>query len=309
MSDFYEQNRSFLRSAFAEQNQPDVGNTFPQATPLEVERRVVELSDRDPLSSCGQIEQQLKLEGLRCSKPTIQRILERNGRQTQYDRLLLLESRYLENKVELTRKQMDLIEKINPCFRERSIESQRPGEILCQDEFPLNVYGNIGKVYLHTVVDTFCSYAFAFLHANEPAFNALSLVRNRVLPFYLMIGLDVSEIRTGGSRIFTKQEKIPYQEFLQRSGIKHVHEHRATRKNGFGERFQDTVREEFFKGIPRTPGYNSVAELQKDLDTWLYHYNHSRPNRGYRNMGQKPYESILEYLAHSCGKGGASARR
>ena len=296
ISEFYDQKRSFSGSTLADRNQFDIGKRYPQTTPLEVERRIIELSDLEPLSGCGQIEQQLNREGKHCSKPTIQKILERNGRGTRYDRLLLLESRYLDHKAELTPKQMELIEKINPCFRERGIESQRPGEILCQDVFPLNGFGNIGKVYLHTVVDTFCSFAFASLHATEPSLNALGLLRNRVLPFYLMLGLDVSEIRTGGSRIFSKFAKNPYHEFMRRSGIKHVHEHRVLRKNGFSERFQATVTDEFFKAIPRAGIYCSISELQKDLDTWLYHYNHGRPNRGYRNMGQKPYESIIEYL-------------
>ena len=59
--------------------------------------------------------------------------------------------------------------------------------------------------------------------------------------------------------------------------------------NGFVERFNRTVLDEFFRETFRNKFYTSVEELQQDLDQWLYHYNHERPHRGYRNNGQAPY--------------------
>jgi len=38
--------------------------------------------------------------------------------------------------------------------------------------------------------------------------------------------------------------------------------------------------------------YESVSELQADLDIWMHHYNYERPHRGYRNMGRKPIETF-----------------
>ena len=64
--------------------------------------------------------------------------------------------------------------------------------------------------------------------------------------------------------------------------------------NGFVERFNRTVLDEFFRETFRNKFYTSVEELQQDLDQWLYHYNHERPHRGYRNMGKRPIETIEE---------------
>jgi len=33
------------------------------------------------------------------------------------------------------------------------------------------------------------------------------------------------------------------------------------------------------------------------LDAWLQHYNHEWPQRGYRNMGNRPIETITQYLS------------
>jgi transposase InsO family protein len=47
--------------------------------------------------------------------------------------------------------------------------------------------------------------------------------------------------------------------------------------NGFVERFNGTLLEEFFRPALHQKLYDSVASLQADLDAWLRHYNHERP--------------------------------
>lgn len=78
-------------------------------------------------------------------------------------------------------------------------------------------------------------------------------------------------------------------------------EHRRTkvrtpRTNGFVERFQRTVLEEFLVETLRTTFYETVDALQTDLDAWLRHYNTERPHQGYRNLGRRPLETIQLYL-------------
>src|SRR3712207_9356405 len=43
--------------------------------------------------------------------------------------------------------------------------------------------------------------------------------------------------------------------------------------NGFVERFNGTVLEEFFRPAMHQKLFESVAALQADLDAWLAHYN------------------------------------
>jgi transposase InsO family protein len=86
---------------------------------------------------------------------TIQNILNANGLGTRYDRWLALEKRHAERAIELTAEQIAFIEKHNPCFRERHVESTRPGQLLNQDTFFVGSLKGVGKLYLHAVVDTF----------------------------------------------------------------------------------------------------------------------------------------------------------
>ena len=78
-------------------------------------------------------------------------------------------------------------------------------------------------------------------------------------------------------------------------------EHRRTQvrcpqTHGFVERFNCTVLDEFLRKACRTKVYTSVAALQKDLDVWLKHYNYERPHQGYRNMGNRPIDTVSQFL-------------
>jgi hypothetical protein len=91
----------------------------------------------------------------------------------------------------------------------------------------------------------------------------------------------------------------PYELTLELSDIEHRNPAWAGRHpqtNGFVERFNRTVLNEFFRPAFRTKMYESVEALQKDLDIWLREYNEQRPQRDYRNMGKRPIDRINDYL-------------
>ena len=86
-------------------------------------------------------------------------------------------------------------------------------------------------------------------------------------------------------------------------------EHRKTRvgsprTNGFVERFNGTVLEEFFRPTMRSQLYQNVEALQADLDAWLHHYNHERPHLGYRNQGRRPWETVERFVSQSSARQG-----
>jgi len=117
------------------------------------------------------------------------------------------------------------------------------------------------------------------------------------LPFYRERALAVSAVLTDNGREFCGTDAHPFELYLQLNDI----EHRTTRvrrpqTNGFVERFNRTVLDEFFRLAFRTTLYESVASLQADLDTWLHYYNYERPHQGYRNRGKRPIDTVNNYL-------------
>ncbi len=82
-----------------------------------------------------------------------------------------------------------MIEKANPCFEERHVDSSHPGELLAQDTFYGGQLKCIGKVYMQAVVDTYSSYGFAFLHTRKLPECGAAIIHHDVLPFYRGLNL------------------------------------------------------------------------------------------------------------------------
>ena len=106
----------------------------------------------------------------------------------------------------------------------------------------------IGRVYLHAVVDTHGSYAFGFLHVSKQPEAAVAVLHNDVLPFYRQLDLPVTAVLTDNGREFCGTERHPYELYLALNDIEHRKTRvRTPRTNGFVERFNGTVLEEFFR--------------------------------------------------------------
>lgn len=292
---FYDYKRRFeLQGLEGLKDLPPIHKTHPQTTPPAVVEQILALSLAHPAWGCVRLSAHLKLAGVSVSSPTIQDILIRAGMGRKYERLLKLEEQVATDGLELTPEQTRAVERGNPSFRERHVESSRPGELLAADTFYVGKFNGIGKVYLHTVVDTYGSYAFGFLHTSKLPAAAVAVLHNDVLPFYAERGLPVGAILTDNGREFCGTDAHPYELYLALNDL----EHRRTKvrhpqTNGFVERFHLTIKEEFFGVTLRQTLYESVEALQAALDTWLTYYNTERSHLGYRNQGRRPLDTIL----------------
>lgn len=295
---FYEYKRRFAEHGLEGlKDLPPIPKSHPLTTPDEHVERLMALSLEHPAWGCNRLSDTLRLEGISISAPTIQNILNKHGLRSRYDRWLRLEQHAAAEGFELTAEQVVFLEKENPQWKERHVESSRPGELLSQDTFFVGHFKGVGKVYLHAVVDTYSSHGFGFLHTSKQPEAAVAVLHNDVLPFYRAHKLTVGAVLTDNGTEFCGTEEHPFELYLSLCDIEHRRTQvRRPQTNGFAERFQRTVGEEFFATATRRKLYTSVAMLQADLDAWLVHYNRERPHQGYRNLGRRPYETITQYL-------------
>ncbi len=300
-SQFYEYKRRFQTHGLEGlKDLPPIHKTHPMTTPPEVVEKILALSAENPMWGCVRLSQQLKLQGVSVSSPIIQKILIKHGLASRYERLLKLEERASKEKVKLTAAQVAAIEKANPCYRERHVESSRPGELLAQDTFFVGHIKGVGKVWLQTVVDTFGSYGFAYLHTGKFPEHAVAVLHNEVLPQYEEWSLEVKAVLTDNGREFCGKESHPFELYLALSDIAHKKTQvNRPQTNGFVERFNRTLLDEFFRKAFREKFYESVEELQKDLDKYLKFYNTERPHQGYRNMGKRPIDTVEQFVKAS----------
>ena len=208
-----------------------------------------------------------------------------------------MEKQYHKHGLTLTEEQIKELERLNPCLKERHVESPRPGYLLCQDTFYVGHFKGIGRVYLQALVDTYCSLGFAKLYTSKEAITAADLLNDRVIPFYQDHKIIIEHILTdNGSEYCGRKLEHYYQILLTLHGITHRRTKVARpQTNGFVERFNRTLLDEFFRGLLRRKFSTKLKDLQKDLDQWLTQYNTTRPHLGYRNMGKTPMARFNQF--------------
>lgn len=269
----------------------------PRKTPASIVEKILLLSIEHPGWGCVRLSNQLKGQGLVISSPTIQKILIKNEMGNKNERLWKLEEKALSGKIQLSEEQITKIEKFNPCFRERTNPTSGPAQLLAQDTIMVGSLSGIGKVYLQSVVDTYNSFAFGFLHPGRLPDCAVAALHNDVLPFYHGQNIQIKAIVTNNGRQYCGTEKHHYELYLILNEIEHqttvIHN---SLNNGFIERFHQIVFSEFFQKILLKKAYDSIEKLQSDFDGWLYYYNFERPHHGYRNMGKTPYALYQSYF-------------
>ncbi len=123
---FYDYKRHFeLQGLEGLKGLPPIHKSHPQTTPPEVAERILTLSPAHPAWGCVRLSERLKLDGASVSSPTIQHILIKHGMASKFDRLLKLQEQVATEAIELSPEQSGQIEKADPCFWERRIESSR----------------------------------------------------------------------------------------------------------------------------------------------------------------------------------------
>lgn len=64
--------------------------------------------------------------------------------------------------------------------------------------------------------------------------------------------------------------------------------------NGMCERFNKTMKHEFFDTAMRKKIYTDLYDLQLDLDIWLEHFNNKRPHSGKYCYGKTPMQTFKD---------------
>ena len=190
-SQFYEYKRAFQEHGFDGLiDRPPIPKTFPNETSDEIKEKIKALSLKHPAWGHTRISDHLRLESVAVSPSTVRNIWLKDDIGTRYKRLLRLEEENTSGDVKLTEEQIKLLEKANPCFRERRVESPSPGYLLCQDTFFVGTLKGIGRIYLQAVVDTFGSFAFGKLYNSKIPETAVDILYDKVLPFYKQQDLE-----------------------------------------------------------------------------------------------------------------------
>jgi transposase InsO family protein len=269
---------------------------MPNQTEKSIEEKIIDYSLEHPSFGKNTIAMNLRLEeGIYITASGVRSIWERNKMGTRKNRYTMLEKRMSEKGFALSSNQIQELVIKEDLLKEQHVLSYFPGYLLCQDTFEVGYIKGVGKIYMQAVIDTYGSFGFAKLYKYKTALTAVDILTDKVLPFYSTLSLPVLNILTdNGSEYCGNYPSHDYELVLEIFNINHRRTKiRCPQTNGFVERFNRTVLEEFFAVAFRTNWYYSIEQLQIDLDNWMFKYNFKRPHQGYRAKGKTPSTVLL----------------
>ena len=132
---------------------PGTREPHPNRVSKEIEQAILDYSLKNPTYGCVRVSQQLSLVNIQVSSGGVRGVWQRHNLDTKYQRLLRLEMQQREKKIELTDEQIRLLERFDPEFRERHIETEYTGQLVSIDTFMVGSLKGVGRIYLQTVID------------------------------------------------------------------------------------------------------------------------------------------------------------
>ena len=240
------------------------------------------------------VSNELKQEGILVSPGGVRSIWLRNDLNNIKKRLKVLESKMAEDGLVLTESQLSALERRkNEQESYGEIDTAHPGYLGCQDTYYVGTFKGIGKVYTQVFIDSYSRVSHAKLYTDKTALTAADLLNDRVLPWYQEQSIPILRILTDrGTEYKVKIEHHAFELFLSIEGIEHtVTKAYSPQTNGFCERFNKTMKQEFFDTAMRKKIYTDLDDLQEDLDNWLHYYNHERPHSGKYCYGKTPIQT------------------
>jgi transposase InsO family protein len=277
---------------------PGAKGPHPNRVAEEVEKAILDHALEHPAHGAQRVADELLLKGVQVSSGGVRGVWMRHDLLTKHERLLRLEKTVRKRKVKLSGEQVRLLERYSPEFRERHIQTKHAGHLVAVDTFFVGTLKGVGKVYLQSVLDCHSRHAWGRLYTSKMPVTAVHVLNTDVLPFFEEHGGRIETILSDNGREFCgRPDRHPYELFLQLEGIEHrTTKVRRPQSNGFIERFHRTLLDEHLRTKGRTTWYETVGEMQEDLETYLEHYNRKRPHRGRGMNGRTPYEVFTKTL-------------
>ena len=262
-----------------------------------IEQSVVKMAIESPAYGQLRVSNELKKQGILVSAGGVRSIWLRHDLNNLKKRLAALEAKMAQDGLVLTERQLAALEK-QEASKEAygEIDTAHPGYLGCQDTYYVGNFKGIGKVYGQVFIDSYSRLADTKLYKEKTALTSADLLNDRILPWYQRHEVPLLRILTDrGSEYKGSLENHAYELFLSVEGISHTTTKAySPQTNGMCERFNKTMKEEFFDTAMRKKLYRSLEELQADLDAWLVYYNEERVHSGRYCYGKTPLKTFID---------------
>lgn len=276
----------------ANRRKPNPKNRVEEAS----ESAVTAFALEQPAFGQVRVSNELRKRGIFVSASGVRSVWLRHNLESFKKRLSALEHHVAQSGEVLTEAQVQALErKQEDDVAHGEIETAHPGYLGSQDTFYVGTIKGVGRIYQQTFVDTYSKWAAAKLYTTKTPITAADLLNDKVLPFFTEQGMGLIRILTDrGTEYCGKPESHDYQLYLALNDIEHTKTKvRHPQTNGICERFHKTILQEFYQVAFRRKIYNSIEELQADLDSWVAEYNNDRTHQGKMCCGRTPMQTLI----------------
>lgn len=264
-----------------------------------IEQAVVEIAIENPALGQLRASNELRKRGIIISQGGVRSIWLRHDLATFQKRLKALSVKAEKDGIILSDRQVAALEQAKEDrVAHGEIETYHPGYLGAQDTYYVGHIKGVGHIYQQTFIDTYAKIGFAKLYDRKNALVAADILNDRVLPFYEQHDLRLLRVLTDrGTEYCGSREHHEYQLYLAIEDIDHTKiKTKSPQTNGICERFNRTVKNEFYEIAFRKKIYSSLDQLQEDLDAWILDYNTRRTHTGKFCFGRTPMQTFLESI-------------
>lgn len=260
----------------------------PNQTPIDIEMKLLDFIEEHPSYGSVRIANEMKRNEIAVTPSAVYNVLRRRNLNTRKKRL-----EHIRIKHGIVATPSDL-ERAKERAKTQSLDTRYPGHIVGMDVFYVGTLKGVGRIFQITAIDTYSSYAWAKLYTDKSAPSACNFmlhVHNNSQD------VPVESVLTDNGLEFTthhKSKNHSFERLLSELNVKHrLTKVRHPWTNGACERLNRTILEEFYQLAFRTRIYETIEQLNDDLEKYLKTYNYQRTHQGKRTNGRVPAELYL----------------
>jgi len=250
---------------------------MPNKVSKETEEQILNFIKEYPTYGPERIEGELKSAGISVGHTGIYNVLKARGLNTAKSRLEWV--RRLSGEVVT----QDEITRDRKKANNNHVSANYPGQLVGEDTFYIGCLKGIGRIYHQVACDCFSSFGVAKVYDNKTTSASTDFVENHLVKKFSPVRIERILTDCGSEYTTWHEEAIPEHEFektCKNLGIKHTTtkvKHPWT--NGYVERLNKTLLDEFYSVAFGKKQYKSIEELQIDLDNYLDYYNYRRTHQ------------------------------
>lgn len=256
---------------------------MPNETSLSKKKLILHLVVEHPLWGPNRYAYAMREKGICITPEGIWYCLKRFGLNKRYQRLVYIETLKLKGQP-ITERNLKLIK----CHAVKIKHGLWPGHIVALDTFYVGNLKGVGRIYQITGIDLCSRYGWAKLYTSKKDSSSIDFVEECLIPKFFANNVTIESVLTDNGSEFISHR---FGKMLRDYDIEH---HRILKGkpmlNGYCERFQRTIYEEFYQTAFRKKFFNNIEDLQEDLNKYLVYYNFNRAHFGLLNTGAKPID-------------------